>query len=186
MNQTDAKKKPEIILQYNRWKGAVDTLDKLVGTYRSKRKFKRWPLVVFVNMLDVSAINAFIIFTELNPQWADAKKFARRRFFLKELGHGLVDPFITSRKYLPRGKNAAEVVKRVQKRTYDQMSNESEESTTSTGLTHTPITKVRARCHMCPSQSNVHSARCDKCKKPVCPAHKFLICESCEKTLKRK
>ncbi|XP_050509073.1 piggyBac transposable element-derived protein 4-like, partial [Diabrotica virgifera virgifera] len=48
-------KKPQIILDYNSTKGAVDTLDQLVGTYTCKSKTNRWPMIVFYNMLDISA-----------------------------------------------------------------------------------------------------------------------------------
>nr|XP_042902448.1 piggyBac transposable element-derived protein 4-like [Parasteatoda tepidariorum] len=44
-------KKPQIILDYNSTKGAVDTLDQLLSTYICKRKTNRWPMIVFYNML---------------------------------------------------------------------------------------------------------------------------------------
>lgn len=34
-------KKPSVILDYNHTKGAVDTLDQMVGTYSTKRKTRR-------------------------------------------------------------------------------------------------------------------------------------------------
>lgn len=70
----DEQKKPEIIRFYNATKGGVDSLDKLVGTYRCKRKVNRWPLALFCNILDTSAYNSFVIFIHLNADWKHEKK----------------------------------------------------------------------------------------------------------------
>ena len=55
------KKKPEIILYYNKAKGGVDRMDPMVQMYSCKRKTKRWPMVFFFNMIDVAGIAAFLI-----------------------------------------------------------------------------------------------------------------------------
>lgn len=62
-------KKPNITLDYNAKKGAVDTLDPLVNTYTCKRKTNRWPLIIFYNINDISAYKAFVLFTSINPNW---------------------------------------------------------------------------------------------------------------------
>lgn len=185
------KKKPEIINYYNATKGAVDTLDEMVGTYRCKRKVMRWPLAAFQNMLDISAINAFIIYTELNPMWKYTQKLFRRRLFLIEIGKSLVQPYIEIRKRLPRGRSAQDMAHDF-RFGLSRENSPSAASVTSIGsiaspvagfqdLTHTPATNKRARCHLCPnvSNANVHSARCDNCKKAVCSQHRFNICEKC-------
>ena len=61
-------KKPQMILDYNSTKGAVDTLDQLVTTYTCKRKTKRWPMIVFYNILEISAYNALILWTCVEPK----------------------------------------------------------------------------------------------------------------------
>ena len=61
-------KKPEVILYYNSTKGGVDTLDRMVRTYTCKRMTKRWPVALFYNMIDVSAVNAFIVWLEINSE----------------------------------------------------------------------------------------------------------------------
>ncbi|KAJ4430815.1 hypothetical protein ANN_19406 [Periplaneta americana] len=43
----DMKNKPEIIIYYNKTKGAVDMLDQMTRNFSCKRKMKRWPFVVF-------------------------------------------------------------------------------------------------------------------------------------------
>ncbi|KAM3924560.1 piggyBac transposable element-derived protein 4-like [Leptodactylus fuscus] len=59
----------DIILDYNATKGAVDTLDQVISTYTCKRKTNRWPMILFYNILDVSAYNAFVLWREIDPDW---------------------------------------------------------------------------------------------------------------------
>ncbi|KAJ8384204.1 hypothetical protein AAFF_G00207520 [Aldrovandia affinis] len=98
---TAEHRKPHIILDYNSNKGGVDCLDKLTSTYTCKRKTGRWPMVVFHNILDVSAYNAYVVWLVIDPTWNTGKKY-KRRLFLAELGKALVTPRIQRRQQLPR------------------------------------------------------------------------------------
>nr|XP_047127654.1 uncharacterized protein LOC124808547 [Hydra vulgaris] len=93
-------KKPQTNLDYNSTKGGVDTLDQMVSTFSTKRMTRRWPMVIFYNILDISAVNAFVIWMHLNPTW-NKQKTHRRRVFLKELGKSLVANQLKSRLILP-------------------------------------------------------------------------------------
>ena len=70
--------KPEIIMDDDATKGGVDNMDKLVTAYSCKRRTLRWPLVIFLNMLDISAYNAFVLWMTLNPEWNRGKLQKRR------------------------------------------------------------------------------------------------------------
>ncbi|XP_056290507.1 uncharacterized protein LOC130206515 [Pseudoliparis swirei] len=105
--------KPEILMDYNASKGGVDNLDKLVSAYSCKRRTLRWPLVIFFDMLDISAYNAFVIWMALNPEW-NRGKLQRRRLFLEELGKALVKPQILRRQHVPRTSASAATVRRIQ------------------------------------------------------------------------
>ncbi|KAK6307271.1 hypothetical protein J4Q44_G00224190 [Coregonus suidteri] len=72
--------KPQIILDYNSTKGGVDNLDKVTATYSCQRMTARWPLVIFYNIVDVSAYNAYVLWTEINQQWNGGKLYRRRLF----------------------------------------------------------------------------------------------------------
>ena len=61
-------KKPLVITYYNAWKGGVDVMDQMVRWFTSKRKTRRWPMVIFYNMLDISALNSFIVWMSLNKE----------------------------------------------------------------------------------------------------------------------
>ncbi|KAJ8386982.1 hypothetical protein AAFF_G00161590 [Aldrovandia affinis] len=82
--------KPNMILDYNATKGGVDNLDKVTGTYSTKRMTARWPLVIFFNIIDVSAY--------------------------KELGKALVVPHIERRQHMPRTPASAATVREIQER----------------------------------------------------------------------
>jgi hypothetical protein len=81
--------KPEIILDYNRWKGGVDTLDQLVRHYSCKRKTSRWPFALFCNLLDIMAYNAMVLFLHIHPQYLGNLPH-RRRIFLRELSKSML------------------------------------------------------------------------------------------------
>ena len=46
--------KPEIINYYNKTKGGVNTMDKMLSEHIVKRQTLRWPLAFFYNMIDVT------------------------------------------------------------------------------------------------------------------------------------
>ncbi|KRZ01727.1 PiggyBac transposable element-derived protein 4 [Trichinella zimbabwensis] len=77
--------KPEMSLDYNASKGGVDNMDKMLASYTSQRMTAKWPLVVFYNIIDVSANNGYLLWTHCNPEW-NASKMYRRRLYLEELG----------------------------------------------------------------------------------------------------
>ena len=93
-------KKPLLILDYNKTKGAVDTLDKMCANYTSKRKTNRWPIVVFSNILDISGVNSFVLFISINLQWK-RKCDDRRRIFLENFGEPFIKKHIDRRQYMP-------------------------------------------------------------------------------------
>ena len=84
-------RKPSIILEYNRTKGAVDTLDQCVHQYSCSRQTRWWTVRMFFNLLDIAAWNAFLCWKLSNPTWNATKNF-KRRLFPIELGQALVRP----------------------------------------------------------------------------------------------
>ncbi|XP_034533127.1 piggyBac transposable element-derived protein 4-like [Notolabrus celidotus] len=163
----DDKKKPEIITDYNSCKGAVDTLDKLVGTYSCHRKTRRWPLAMFFNILDVSACNAYVLWTAVDPTWFKTKS-VRRRVFLEELGKSLVNPQIARRTTVPRSPFAAAIVKAA--RTVPETDDSGPEG---------PSPKKRKVCFCCIKKKRKVYNVCCKCEKHICREHMSTICLSC-------
>jgi len=82
-------------------------MNKLVMAYSCKRRTLRWNLVIFFDMLDISAYNALVIWMALNPEW-NRRKLQQRRLFLEDLGKALV------RQHVPRTPASAAIVRRIQ------------------------------------------------------------------------
>ena len=78
--------KPEIIMDYNKTKKGVDTVDKICETYNVARGTNRWPMVFFYSLINVAGINTYIIFSQNNPD-----KKIERRIFLEKLSYEFID-----------------------------------------------------------------------------------------------
>ena len=59
---TDRDGKPEILDFYNHNKCGVDIVDQMTRIYSTKSASRRWPVAVWCNMLDIAAINGWVIF----------------------------------------------------------------------------------------------------------------------------
>ena len=64
--EVESKTKPEVIMYYNSMKGEVDTINQLVRGNSTKRMTRQWPMAMFYNMVDDSALNALIVHLCLN------------------------------------------------------------------------------------------------------------------------
>ena len=166
---TREDRKPQKVLDYNKTKGGVDNLDKVTASYSCRRMTARWPLVIFFNIIDVSAYNAFVIWSEINKDW-NSGTLSRRRIFLEQLGYALVKPQIERRRCLPRASTAAAtVVKDIQT-----------ETDTPTPPVDQTAGRKRGRCQVCPNRNDSKTINtCVKCKKYVCKEHACTLCTSC-------
>lgn len=75
----------------------MDNLDQLVKMFITKRKINRWPMVLFMNMVDVATIAAFIIWMRNFPDWKLPERDRCRQIYLRQLGHSLVMPHMKRR-----------------------------------------------------------------------------------------
>jgi hypothetical protein len=201
-NRPDSK--PEIILSYNHTKAGVDTLDQMVSTYTTKRMTRRWPMILFYNMLDISAVNAFVIWTHLNPQW-NANKKQRRRLFLKKLGKSLVHDQLQSRLSIPGLSQELRLL--IEQCIVDPTGDgddspsdritdvspghgvtdrETEDAESNTSTSQLPLrhARKRGRCRACPREHDKKVRTvCDSCNKFVCDTHSAvkMLCKSCFK-----
>ena len=72
------KKFHESVTYYNKIKSEIDNIDQMAFLYTTKVASRRWPLQVFYNILDVAAINAKIVYNEI-----DSTKISGRKFILQ-------------------------------------------------------------------------------------------------------
>lgn len=158
---------PEIIEFYNKNKGGVDLLDQMISSYTCNRQTKRWPNVIWSNMIDVAALNAFHLFIIENQDY-ECNRLDRRRLFLKDLGKQLMLPHMNKRLEISTLHKSIRdcILKFVN-------INSLEEQT---------ILKdqARRRCRLCPSSKDRKCDRnCIQCQKPICKDHTIYFCQNC-------
>ena len=85
--------KPEIIAYYNSTKGGVDEIDKKCSIYTCSRRSRRWPMVIFYRMLDISTVNAHVLYQ------ADGTNTIERGQFIKILARSAVLAHMQRRVY---------------------------------------------------------------------------------------
>uniref|UniRef100_A0AAR2K205 PiggyBac transposable element-derived protein domain-containing protein n=1 Tax=Pygocentrus nattereri TaxID=42514 RepID=A0AAR2K205_PYGNA len=55
------KKKPNTVTDYNSLQCGVDVMDQMVRKYTVRSGTRRWPVAVFYNLIDISALNAHVL-----------------------------------------------------------------------------------------------------------------------------
>lgn len=152
----EPKKIPDVIDFYNKTKGGVDCADQMIETFSTKYSTRRWPVVLFCNMLDMAGLNAYVLFNKLKTDGSQPEK---RRIFVKKLGKLLC--------------------KEHQEQRRASSSRPSLTKARQLDATGEPP-KKRGRCHVCPRQTDRKATgMCKSCHKNVCPMHSEVFCSSC-------
>lgn len=153
---------PNVVTTYNATKSGVDNLDHMVRLYSSKRKCQRWPYEVLFNLLDIAAVNAYLIFHYSNEN----KRSNERYHFLLSLGYDLVKPHIAIRQ---AGFLTRDIREAMAWAGFDVPNI----------VEHQGNVK-RGRCVMCPrSWDKKVNDRCSICLRFVCKDHGKSICMNC-------
>ena len=147
---------------------------------------RRWTVVHFHNMLDISGINSFTLFNLNHPHWTQLPKAKRRRSFLHSLSQELAAQHVSDRLQDPIGLSSATIdllkkftnVERTLR--VDPCGDSSESSSQSSSDAQ--------RCLRCKEggkssrNSNKTRIRCSKCDSPVCGKHSqptSYMCHQC-------
>lgn len=179
----DSKNLPEIISFYNSTKGGVDTVDKMLSCYSCKRKNNRWTMAVFSNIIDISALNAYIIYNEIDPNWMQSQKHTKRKCFLRELAMSLASPYMEQRQKLPRNELSVAFLAKFATKNIDDINDSTPGPSKKQKTLKAPKVK-RARCQKCyhlgENKNKWTSSCCYLCKKPCCnEKHAKNICVDC-------
>lgn len=161
-------KKPEIILFYNTTKGGVDEADKKCSIYSSSRRTRRWPMVVFYRIVDLSGVNAHILYNMHQPKITD------RGDFLKSLARSLVLPQLQRRVvYTQLPRELRLVIKRVLGDDMVEGVQNQQNPATSQGK--------RRACSICPPKLHRMTVyTCVGCCNPVCLQCSRPLCKNCQ------
>ena len=161
-NTSGDEEKPDIVQFYNQTKSGVDTLDKIIRGYSSKRKYRRWPVHVFFALVDCGVYVAFQMYQqqELGTRTTHYK-------FRKDLAYQMcIMPFVQLRSRFPRlrmsVKNAMEHVG-MQRETPPQRQ-----------------PARQGRCFLCPRKKDRKVRNlCTHCNRHVCHEHLTTLCNNC-------
>ncbi|CAH2017704.1 unnamed protein product [Acanthoscelides obtectus] len=165
--ETGDDKKPVIIADYNHTKIDVDLVDQLCQKYNVARNTRRWPTVVFYNLINISGINALCVYKANHPP----QKRIARSDFLQSCAWDLIRPQIEFRSTIPslpvdmrRRARATLNVREV-----------------SPSPSNQPKTTV-GRCHICPRQRDKSTRKiCSQCRRFACKQHMSDTCTACLK-----
>lgn len=149
---------PETVKYYNNTKYAVDVTDQMARKYSVKAGSRRWPLHVFYNILDLAAINAWILYKETTG------KSIPRKSFLFQLAEELARD--------ARSDTSGEKLE--------------QEALDSVPTNTTPNSNKRKWCQIGSCNNNKTNNICHKCRKYVCgkcTSKKIctFICKNCLK-----
>ncbi|KFM61880.1 PiggyBac transposable element-derived protein 4, partial [Stegodyphus mimosarum] len=72
--------KPDVVANYNANMGYVDFSDRMANSYTFGRKILKWTKKLFFHLLDLSILNAFILFKMKNPK-GGLKNFRQNLIF---------------------------------------------------------------------------------------------------------
>lgn len=159
-------KKPDIVLFYNSTKGGVDALDQKCANYSTSRRTRRWPMAIFSMILNVSAVNARVLY-----QFSPLGKEIKRSKYIKELGIALCQPLIRLRVSNPKvSRKLRDVASNIFKIDIERPVEALEVVTKS----------KRKRCSLCPAkQDRKTNINCAVCKNPICLQCAKKVCINC-------
>lgn len=174
--------KPEIILNYNNTKGAVNTFDQMCQYHNCGRKTKRWSQCIFYNMINIACINAYVVYVHnfykktSRGLLSSSKKenpLSKWKFMLK-LEEQLSESWLKTRLEMPI------IPKLLQERITRCLPSDALELTESTNDDE-PVMKKRRYCTFYNYKKQRKSKmKCDICKIPVCAKHYKKICSHYE------
>jgi hypothetical protein len=76
--ESDEKSLPETIQYYNSHKFGVDIADKMLKDHSTKVPSRRWPLSCFFNLFDMTLLNGYIIYKEVNGSSVSRLNYLRK------------------------------------------------------------------------------------------------------------
>ena len=165
--QDNVDDKGNIIRFYNETKGGVDTLDKLVRTYRATRKCARWSYGIVMTLADVAVVASMKLMVKENKHYE----------YKRELAYQLCDNLNKKRMTIPHLRSGVRSAIELLNYKFPKPSTRSNEESK----------RLIGRCIFCARDQDRKSRRkCSSCEKFVCPEHsfalKYVVCPNCYAT----
>lgn len=179
--------KPEIVLTYNKTKGGVDALDQMAHAFTVKRKTKRWPLVIFFNIIDLSTIAARVIWQARLPD-DKLSHDDNRQLFIIAIAREMVLEQVQRRASIPTlnlpiKQNIDTVLKSLLPTPPQAASTSTPQNQRKRPKPHAtaqPEPKKQKRCSLCPGKTDRKTKTCcQKCYRHICKDHTVVMCLHC-------
>lgn len=146
---------PQIVKDYNAHMGYVDKADMLKSVYAINRKSKKWWPRIFWHFIDVTVVNAFIMFKQ---------QYANSPLTLKSFRLSIVDGFLKNSERVKRGRKSLQ-------RSVCNFKPKTPRDIRTSQTAHMPnITVQYRRCAYCSTKRNESRTQysCATCKVPLC------------------
>lgn len=175
-NENTESKKPDIITFYNKNKGGVDNLDKMIANYSCERKTKRWTLKFFMYLVDVAVQNSFALYKYSSNENKNNQSKVFRRKSIEGLAFEIMKPFIVQRVNSMKENNFRGIEMKIL------------DCIRRTGVeidkleTKKASKKTKNRCENCPRYTDKKTKNtCSRCEKFLCNLHLFQLhlCQTC-------
>lgn len=73
---------PNVVIEYNKHMGGVDLMDSLLGRYKIVMRSRKWYMRIFYHLLDLSIINAWLLYLRVNKDNKEKSKMKLLEFRL--------------------------------------------------------------------------------------------------------
>lgn len=159
---------PSVITSYNKHMGGVDKANALMGRYKTPSKAKRWYYSIFTYLLDISVVNAWLIYFN-DCEILNIQKSKPLKVFRKELASSLANTGKESRRGRPSSLNKVQV----EKIKYPVVARPDDTSRKDC-VGHWPVHTTKGRCRYC--QKGTSRFQCEKCNARLCITDKKMFC----------
>ncbi|KAG5884022.1 hypothetical protein JTB14_014797 [Gonioctena quinquepunctata] len=148
---------PSVISYYNKHMGGVDKANTLMDLYKTTSKAKRWYYSIFTYLLDISVVNAWLIYRN-DCEVVNIKKYKPLKIFRKELASSLANTEKGSRRGSLNKVQVEEIKYPVVARPDDTARKDC--------VGHWPVHTTRGTCRFC--QQGTSRFQCEKCNARLC------------------
>ena len=76
--EKNPKKKPESVLFYNKTKFGVNVIDQMTRSYSVKAARRRWPILVFNNIIDLALTKSWIVYKNVCKSSISRRKYVQK------------------------------------------------------------------------------------------------------------
>uniref|UniRef100_A0A8W7PT53 PiggyBac transposable element-derived protein domain-containing protein n=1 Tax=Anopheles coluzzii TaxID=1518534 RepID=A0A8W7PT53_ANOCL len=167
--QDEGEQHLKLVELYNRTKTTIRTIQQMCAKHNVVRSTRRWPVAVFFNLMNLSAINAWCIYCLNHPEEAKMS----RRDFLVTMALELLRP-------QARRRLDSKTLPRLLRQRIGLFLGISREEYETVPVVERQGGESRGRCYLCGRARNKTTRiSCHSCGKYTCNAHCAQLCRTC-------